>query len=264
MSIIGSLPYNLTNGTTADATQVMADFNAIVNGVNSATTGAAPIPTVQSNGYNYAADTGTVNNLVIGVSPSPASYTDGLRMYGKAANTNTSTTVTVTFGSLTSVAVVIDQAGTLPPIGSIIAGMHYALEYDSTQGKAILVNPSRATGAIPLVLSGMSAGGTGNLSYDVSPDGHTLTIWTSLSAITGTSNAATMGGSGIPASLQTAITQNFNAVSLEDNGGNVGTGLLSIGASGVWTFGKVAPTAGGFTTTGVKGLGNGFFAVTKL
>lgn len=34
MSIINALPYTLTNGTTADATQVMANFNQIVNNVN--------------------------------------------------------------------------------------------------------------------------------------------------------------------------------------------------------------------------------------
>lgn len=34
MTIINALPYNLTNGTTADASQVMADFNEIVNDVN--------------------------------------------------------------------------------------------------------------------------------------------------------------------------------------------------------------------------------------
>lgn len=34
MAIIPSLPVTLQNGTTADATQVMANFNAIVNGVN--------------------------------------------------------------------------------------------------------------------------------------------------------------------------------------------------------------------------------------
>lgn len=34
MSIISSLPYSLTNGTTADATQVMANFNQIYNNVN--------------------------------------------------------------------------------------------------------------------------------------------------------------------------------------------------------------------------------------
>jgi hypothetical protein len=34
MAIIGTLPTTLTNGTTADATQVMGDFNKIVNDVN--------------------------------------------------------------------------------------------------------------------------------------------------------------------------------------------------------------------------------------
>ncbi|MFT4068928.1 hypothetical protein [Paraburkholderia sp.] len=39
MSIIGALPVTLTNGTTADASQVMADLNFIVNAVNA---GAQP------------------------------------------------------------------------------------------------------------------------------------------------------------------------------------------------------------------------------
>lgn len=34
MTIINPLPFNLQNGTTADATQVMADFNEILNDVN--------------------------------------------------------------------------------------------------------------------------------------------------------------------------------------------------------------------------------------
>ena len=42
MAIIGALPYTMTNGTTADATQVMADFNSLVSQVNAnaATAGA--------------------------------------------------------------------------------------------------------------------------------------------------------------------------------------------------------------------------------
>lgn len=43
MSIIGSLPDNLTNGTTADASQVMADLNFIVNQVNA---NATPLGTL--------------------------------------------------------------------------------------------------------------------------------------------------------------------------------------------------------------------------
>lgn len=42
MSIISALPFNLQNGTTADATQVMANFNQVVSNVNAnaATAGA--------------------------------------------------------------------------------------------------------------------------------------------------------------------------------------------------------------------------------
>jgi hypothetical protein len=43
MSIIGNLPANLTNGSTADATQVMSDLNFIVNQVNA---NATPLGTL--------------------------------------------------------------------------------------------------------------------------------------------------------------------------------------------------------------------------
>lgn len=43
MSIIGSLPNNLANGTNADASQVMADLNFIVNQVNA---NASPLGTL--------------------------------------------------------------------------------------------------------------------------------------------------------------------------------------------------------------------------
>lgn len=43
MSIIGTLPDNLANGTTADASQVMADLNFIVNQVNA---NACPLGTL--------------------------------------------------------------------------------------------------------------------------------------------------------------------------------------------------------------------------
>ena len=40
MSIISALPYSLTNGTTADATQVMANFTQIYNNVNANAVGS--------------------------------------------------------------------------------------------------------------------------------------------------------------------------------------------------------------------------------
>ena len=256
MPIIGSLPYTLANGTTADATQVMADFNTIVNGVNSPTTGAASIPSVQSHAYNYAADTGTVNNVIISVTPSPASYTDGLRVYTKASNTNTSSTMTVIMGSLGSKSVVIDQAGTLPPIGCYILNMHYAFEYDSTQDKAILVNPSRATGSFTITLTGFSGSApTGTVNYAIGPDGKTAYIYNTANISSGNSNATTMTGTGIPAILSPITSKNIWPI----NGANnttITSLLLVTGTSTTWTYGVGGGSGtGGFTgTASSKGI----------
>ena len=46
MAIITALPVTLTNGTLADATQVMADFNQIVSNVNANAAGRACTPHV--------------------------------------------------------------------------------------------------------------------------------------------------------------------------------------------------------------------------
>lgn len=49
MAIIGALPYILTNGTTADATQVMADLNYLVSQVNAnAAAIGALVPSTQN------------------------------------------------------------------------------------------------------------------------------------------------------------------------------------------------------------------------
>jgi hypothetical protein len=49
-SIIGSLPFTLTNGQTADATQVMADFNEIVSSVNANAVPTSDLPVSVANG----------------------------------------------------------------------------------------------------------------------------------------------------------------------------------------------------------------------
>lgn len=59
MAIIGTLPITLTNGSTADATQVMSDFNFIVNQVNA---NANPLGT-------FTAPTGTSMNFFNATAP---------------------------------------------------------------------------------------------------------------------------------------------------------------------------------------------------
>ena len=85
MPIINVLPYNLTNGTLADASQVMADFNQIVNNVNSATTGAA--------GVNIANTFLQLNSFQVGL------QAGGTSQFGLDNAGNLVTTSNVTIGS---------------------------------------------------------------------------------------------------------------------------------------------------------------------
>lgn len=250
MSIIGSLPYNLTNGQTADATQVMADLNAIVNAVNNTSTGAASIPGVQSSSYNYAADTGTANNIIVGMSPSPASYTDGTQGNFKAANTNTSTTVNIKYGSLGNKALVIDQAGTLPPVGAIIAGMHYRTEYDSTQDKVILINPSRATGSFTGTLN-VGATNTGTINYAILPDGQNAIVVFRV-PIFATSSVATMTITGIPAAIVPASSTTTRVQALLQNNGGMVIGWFDVTTT-TWT-GGFGTNTGSFANPGSNGV----------
>lgn len=251
MAIIGNLPYNFTNGTTADATQVMADLNTIINGVNN---NAAAITSVQQDSYNYVADAGTVNNLIISMTPSPASYTDGMWGRTKAANTSTSTTVTVKFGSLGTKNVVIDQAGTLPTIGAIISGMHYIFEYDSTQDKCILINPSEVTGSFTVTQTGYASNPTTTFNYTILPDGNTVYFWLA-ATLTGTSNATTMTWTGIPAIIQPPTNQKNIALWVENNGTWL-TGTLNPTNSSTW---NLSAGIGGtpWTNTGTKAVAGG-------
>lgn len=83
MTIISTLPYTLTNGSTADATQVMADFNQIVNNVNAnaaangansditSLTGLSTPLSISQGGSGTTTATGT-GELVLATSPALA------------------------------------------------------------------------------------------------------------------------------------------------------------------------------------------------
>ncbi len=82
--IVGALPVTLTNGTTADATQVMSDFNWIVNQVNA---NAAPLATTALTNAN--------NNFTVvqsGIAAtSPANFPIASQIQGSVFNTFQST-----------------------------------------------------------------------------------------------------------------------------------------------------------------------------
>lgn len=80
-SIIGALPQTLTNGTTADATQVMADLNWIVNQVNANAVGLASNNAFTGN--NSYAGASAFNGLII----SNLTFTDNTYDIGASSTT---------------------------------------------------------------------------------------------------------------------------------------------------------------------------------
>ena len=65
MSIIGSLPFILTNGQVADATQVMADFNTIIAEVNAGAVPESALPLAVASG-GTGTNTLTANAVLLG------------------------------------------------------------------------------------------------------------------------------------------------------------------------------------------------------
>ena len=86
----------------------------------------------------YAADSGSVNAMVLAPTPAWTAYFTGAFLIIVPNHTNTSTTVTANVSALGAKAVV-QQDGTLPPVGSIVAGLPYFAEYDGTSIR--LLNP---------------------------------------------------------------------------------------------------------------------------
>lgn len=165
MAIIGSLPVTLTNGTTADATQVMTDLNWLVSQTN---TNAAPNGGVSGNAaivsainsftqvQNGIAGTSTINfpiidqiqkqstiwagtasgatTIALTISPAPGTLTAGHRFAFIAAGNNTGA-VTVNVNGTGAVAVVKPGAsGAVALVANdIVAGQVVAVTYDGTQ-----------------------------------------------------------------------------------------------------------------------------------
>lgn len=185
-TIISSLPYNLTNGTTADATQVMADFNSIVSQVN--TNGAATnqantftspqvVPNavtltqavnagqVQGGGLSWLGTIGgTANALTASPGVLPQAYSAGQVWEGTATYENVAVPQTVTI-SINNPAV-ISLAGTqvagtpvkFQSTGALPTGLVAATTY-------YIVNPvsggfevSAAPGGVPIATSGTQSG----------------------------------------------------------------------------------------------------------
>lgn len=160
--IINSLPYNLTNGSLADATQVMANYNQIVtnvntnaahNGANTDITSLTGLTTPLAATYGgtviYTGGTtggsGNAQTLAT-VTPTSFSLTAGNIVTGLAGFTNTgATTLQVNGGTATAMRVETPAGLVALTGGEIFTGQAYLWLYDGTFFE--LVNPSTVQGS---------------------------------------------------------------------------------------------------------------------
>jgi microcystin-dependent protein len=131
----GVLPFNLTNGTLADASQVMANYNAIISAINATCAGqgtnsditsltglTTPLSISQGGGRVYTGvtqATGTVNAQVVAASnPIGFTLTSGNIACWLPAGTNTSN-VTLAFAGTTAAPV---QKQVIPGLTPLVGG----------------------------------------------------------------------------------------------------------------------------------------------
>jgi microcystin-dependent protein len=173
-AIIAPLPVTLQNGTTADANQVMSNFNQIVNNVNS---NAAPLATsaqtnvtntftspqimsaatalnhaviasqVQQNGLTYFTDTGAANAYVVTPAPVWASYSAGSELYVKIGAGNTSTGASTINVSALGLKNILNEDSSTLEANALLTGQVYHLIYDGTQFEIIGKNNTAPTPA---------------------------------------------------------------------------------------------------------------------
>lgn len=147
--IIPSIPYTLTNGSLADATQVMGNFNTIITDVNAnaATSGAntnitsiTGLTTALANTYggtviyNGGTTGGSANAQTIASTvPSNFALTTGNIVTGVAGATNTTAvTLAVNGGTATQTAVQTPLGLISTPAKSLVTGQGFVAYFDGT------------------------------------------------------------------------------------------------------------------------------------
>lgn len=274
--LVPTFPNQLTNGTPADASQVMADFNNLRNAINNvlnatgATGGDQYVGITTNSRYQgtsvfdaltqlmdrfQEADTGSVNAIVITPTPAVSAYGSGMFFLVKPANTTTSATPTLKVGSATALTIVNANGSSHVP-GAIQANKIALFWIDTVNSQAVHINPLIVSVSFTLTLSGMSSGGTGTVNANILPDAKTICVAIN-SAITGNSNATTMTGTGVPAYMATASGSSRACILGVDNGVNNTLNVSGLNTT-TWTF-TYSPSISVFTASGLKGINGSSF-----
>ena len=140
--IIGSLPNTLTNGTTADATQVMADLNWIVNQVNANAAALSTVALINANNNFTVVQSGIA-------ATQPANFPIASQVQNQVFNTLSSTlgtnTITARVSALPLTAYAVRQIFTFVPS-------------QTNSGSATLNIDSVGAGAVQLYGSALTGG----------------------------------------------------------------------------------------------------------
>lgn len=89
----------------------------------------------------YAADTGTATAYRAAFSPAITTLTDGMRLYVRAANTNTGATPTLVVNAMAA-KTIVKGAGSALSVSDILAGGLMMVVYDQARDAWVLLNPS--------------------------------------------------------------------------------------------------------------------------
>lgn len=222
-------PNTLTNGTLADANQVMANFNTILNCVNSLSPLGTPVVGSESNVRSSLASAGTsvtvtADSIIVGSALNGSSYL--LTSYSQ------------TFNGATTGAGGMDT-GALPTSGWVAL---YAI-YNPTAPSISIVGTNCAT-SCPTVYAGanMPAGYAASALLTVLPTNATPAIvpsWTRGKKVTESPvaaiNTSTSHGSFTSVSLATSVPPNaitFNGLALQTCGTTPGALGMSVSIAG--------------------------------
>lgn len=205
--IIPSLPYNLTNGTIADANQVMADFNAIVSATNTNAANAGvntnitalnglttPLsPTSGGSSVYTGGNTGGSGNAQTLLNPTPLGFTlvSGRRVTAIAGFTNSGPT-TFNVNSTGAINILKQSPAGLVALagGEIVVGQAIDVWYDGTQYELFNAAPQSLVPACTVI----------DYAGVTTPSGYLATDGTTASRATYATLFACITKSGVAAS----------------------------------------------------------------
>ena len=166
------LPADITGGGIYDFQYNLAGaYYAILNPNSSFKPQVIPSQ-IQSNSFVYGVDTGSSTAYAVNLSPAPTAIPDGMSLFIKVVNTNTTTTPTLNVNSLGTITIA-NTNNTPLKLGDMIANGEYFLKRNATFGIWGLMNPSSSySGYLPLT------GGT--MSGDINLGGNDLRNVTSI------------------------------------------------------------------------------------